>query len=144
MLFLALLSLSLTLGCKTNLEVGGVYAPTNSVGQVIYNDQGLFLADATWKFSYEAMLSVFQFERDNRIALWGISPTIKHKLDSWRPAVVDIRKRWAESRHLYKQNPTPAGLSTLQGILSELNRLLPVVQAQIDPAVHALVVKPQP
>lgn len=137
-------SLSLT-ACKTpRLEPGGVYAPTNSVGQVIYNDIGLALADASWKLAYETVLGVMEFERENRQALWDISPDIKRSLDSIRPTVVDIRLRWNQARQIYEANPTPAGLTTLQTIMSEIERLVPVVQAQLTPAKAQLGINPNP
>lgn len=129
-------------GCKTpRLEVGGVYAPTNSVGEVIYNDIGLALADTAYKFSYETVLAAFQFERDNRQAIWELSSTVKRDLDQLRPKVVEIDRRWAAARRVYKANPTPAGLSTLQTILSEINRIVPAVQAKIAPVYTQLTIK---
>lgn len=126
-------------GCKTpRLEPGGAYAPTNEVGTVIYNDVGLAVADAAYKFTYETTLSVFRFERDHRAELWALSPKVKQELDRLRPQVVDVNKRWALARSAYKANPTPAGLSTLQTILSELQRLLPAAQSQLNQATAQL------
>lgn len=131
----------LACGCKTaTLEPGGPYAPTNSVGQVLYNDAGLALADASYKMAYDTMFAVFKLERDNRQAIWDISPTVKRALDGIRPQVVEIDRRWAAARKLYKAAPTPAGLSTLQTILAEIQRLLPVVQDQLVP-VNATLTK---
>src|SRR5688572_24732666 len=122
-LFLAPLTFT---GCKSapKLEAGGVYAPTNSTGQVIYNDLGLALADSTYKLAYETISSVLKYERDNRDVLWAISPNIKRTLDNVRREGVQVDRRWAEARRAYRMNPTPAGLSTLQTILSEINRLV--------------------
>ncbi len=128
-------------GCKTTLEPGGAYAPTNSLGQVIYNDTGLALADTSYKLAYETTLAVFRFERQNRAALWAISPEIKHTLDKARVQVQGIDRRWAEARQMYKLNPTPAGLSVLQTVLAEIQRILPIVQAQLDPVYSTLTVK---
>lgn len=130
--FLSFGAMTTLTGCKTpHLEAGGVYAPTNSTGAVVYNELGLALADASYKFTYESVRSVMKFERDNRAALWALSPDIKHALDKIRPQAVDINRRWAEARHLYKANPTPAGLSALQDILSTMERILAVAQQQI-------------
>lgn len=135
----------LTTSCKTpKLESGGPYSPTNEVGQVIYNDVGLALADASYKFAYETVLGVMEFERKNRAAIWAISPDIKKGLDAARPQVVDIDRRWAESRQLYKANPTPAGLNTIQQILAEMKRILPIIQKQIDPVYNTLTKTPNP
>jgi hypothetical protein len=136
-------SLTFATGCKTaKLEPGGVYAPTNAVGQVVYNNAGLALADASYMFAYETIQGVFKFERDNRLQIWAISPSVKHSLDDIRPDVVAIDRRWAEARKLYKANPTPAGLSVVQSIISEIERLLPVVQQQLEPVYKNLTNQP--
>ena len=134
-------------GCKTpRLEPGGAYAPTNSVGAVLYNDLGLALADSSYKFAYETTLGVLKFEKDNRANLFALSPKIaldvKHALDKVRAQVWEIDKRWAMARKAYRAAPTPAGLSALQTILTEITRLLPVVQSQITP-VYATVETPK-
>ena len=130
------------LGCNTaKLQEGGVYAPTNAVGQVIYNDLGLALADATYKLTYTAILDIFKFERDNRKIIWDLSPEVKKSLDIARPQVVAINRRWAASRKVYRQNPTPSGLNDLQLIMAEINRILPVVQANIEPVKNKIVIK---
>lgn len=121
-----------TPGCKTStLEPGGAYSPTNAVGEVVHNDIGLAMSDASYKFAYESALTVFQFEKDNRAALWAVSPEIKHTLDKARPVVVDINVRWAVARRSYRQNPTPASADALTAIVSEMQRLLPAVQSAI-------------
>lgn len=132
--FAVILALSaiVNTGCKTpSLEVGGPYAPADTNGVVIYSDVGLALADTTYQFAYETILSVMKFERDNRLAIWEISPNVKRTLDKARPQVVDIDKRWVTARRAYKLNPTPAGLSTLQTILAEIQRLVPVIESQL-------------
>lgn len=128
-------------GCKTQLEPGGGYAPTNSAGEVVYEDNGLFLADAAYRFAYETIGSVFKFERDNREEIWALTPKVKEELDKLRAKANEIDRRWAFARQAYRQNPTPAGLSTLQTILSEIQRLLPTVQSQLAP-VYEKVAKP--
>lgn len=122
-------------GCRTapKLEPGGVYAPTNDVGQVIYNDIGLALADASYKFAYETVTAVLRFEREHRAEIFKLTPDVKHALDAVRPKVVEVDRRWAVARQAYRANPTPAGLSTLQTILSEVQRLVPAVQAELQP-----------
>jgi len=125
--------LTLGFGCKTNLEPGGAYAPTNELGQVIHSDTELALADASYKLAYETSLAVFKFEKDNRVAIWNISPNVKHALDKARVQVQEIDKRWATARKAYRQSPTPEGISGLREILLEINRLLPIIQQQIAP-----------
>ena len=128
----------LDMGCKTSqLEPGGAYAPTNAAGVVLYNDVGLALADASYKFAYETALAVMRFERDNRAAIAAISPSIgasvKTEMDKMRTQVWAVDVRWAKARQAYKLSPTPAGLTTLQTVLSEIQRLVPVVQSQLAP-----------
>ena len=135
--------ISITTGCKTpSLETGGVYAPTNSSGQVLYNDIGLILADSSYKFAYESVLAAFAFERNNRQVIWYISPDVKHGLDVLRPQVVAIDLKWVNARLAYKANPTPAGLSVLQTVLAEIQRIVPVIQAQINPVYSKLTNNP--
>lgn len=129
-------------GCKTStLEPGGVYAPTNAAGEVIFDDRGLALADATYKLTYESALSVLAYERNNRVAIWALSPEVKRAFDKVRPVVVDINLRWAKARQAYKKNPTPEGLSLMQEIMGEIDRLLPALQTQIDPVKKTLLKK---
>lgn len=140
---LAVVTILFTSSCKTpKLESGGPYSPTNSTGQVIYNDIGLALADASYKFAYETTLDVMRFERNNRAAIWAISPDVKRKLDLIRPQVAEIDRRWAAARRDYRLNPTPAGLSVIQTVLAEMQRVLPIVQKQIQPVYTSLTTKP--
>lgn len=138
LLSIALL-LTVILGCKApTLEPGGVYAPTNGVGHVMYNDLGLALADATYKLYYESALAVFEFERNNRLQIWSVSPKVKQELDRVRLQVQEVDLRWAKARKLYRQNPTPAGLSTIQTILAEIQRLAVVAQDQMKPVSETI------
>lgn len=126
-------------GCKNhtvNLEKGGAYAQTNQPTQ-----QELFIADEAYKLAYTTVQGVFKFEKDNRAMIKSISPEIKKDLDKARPIAVDIDKRWANARFLYKQAPTPQGLSTIQGILQEAQVLIPIVQEAIAPVYSNLVKK---
>lgn len=126
-------------GCKNQTaQPGGAYAPTNSAGQVIYDDTNLALADASYKLAYTSIQTVFAFERDNRTAIYKLTPSVKEALDKVRPTVVDIDLRWATARRAYRLNPTPEGLSTINSILSEIARIVPAVQAQNVPLVNAL------
>ncbi len=144
-IFLLLLAVSLT-GCRSshvNLQPGGAYYPTvtNSAGTVTalsQPEQALFVADAAYKLAYDTVFAVFKFERDNRAALLNTAPQIKPGLDKLRLKFVSIDKRWAIARKAYKANPTPAGLNTIQSILFEIHRLIPVVQTEIVPAYDVL------
>lgn len=127
-------------GCKgPQFETGGAYASittTNAAGDVLAvtaPEAGLYVADAAYKLAYDTVFGVMKFERDNRAELQKISPSIKDALDDIRPKVVEIERRWALARQAYKLNPTPAGLSTVQRIIAEIQRLVPVAQAELNP-----------
>ena len=143
-LVMAMLIATLALpACKTaRLEPGGVYAPTNELGQVVYADTGLALADASYQLAYDTVSAVLKFERDNRATIWALSPEVKKALDKVREQGNALNLRWAEARYLYKQNPTPAGLTALQTILAEIQRLVPVAQQQLAPVTSTLTQQP--
>ncbi len=124
-------------GCHhtPTLQPGGAYAPAivaNGVTNATSAPEiGLYLADASYKLSYDLVFGALTFERDNRAELAVKLPTLKANLDKIRPVVWDIDQRWAIARQIYKANPTAAGLTTLQTILAEIARLVPVVQAEL-------------
>lgn len=131
------------IGCKApKLEAGGVYAPTNTLGQVTVNELPLALVDASYKFAYETVLSPLRFEKEHRAEIYALSPTVgaavKAKLDDIRAEVWKIDVRWALARKAYRSSPTPAGLTTLQTILAEVERLIPVAQSQLAPVYGEL------
>lgn len=129
MLLLSTLILTLVDGCKStpNLEMGGAYAPVNAQAQ-----PDLFIADSAYKLAYDTVDGVFKFERDNRAALQKISPGIKAGLDKIRPIAWKIDQRWCTARQAYVATPGAGSLSTLQGILAEMQRLIPAAQALIS------------
>ncbi len=155
-LLVAVACLSLT-ACNNspNLEPGGSYAPTitnsttNSEGVVTTNvypaispQQVLFATDAAYRFAYETAIGVFEFEKENRAIIEAVAPKVVEALDIARDAVWDIDQRWAKARKAYKANPTPARLDTIQTILAELQRILPTIQAELNPYLQSLA-KPQ-
>lgn len=136
-----------TSACRIpSLEPGGAYAPTNTVGAVVYSDVELALVDASHKFAYETIDSVFAFEKSHREQVKAISPEVylqvKHAMDDARKKAWEVEKRWATARKIYMDNPTPEGLTTVQQILAEFQRLLPVIQSQLTP-VNALLTAPK-
>jgi hypothetical protein len=138
LLISALLIAGMEAGCTTQLENGGAYAPgTNSASGVFVPtqapDPALYVADASYRLAYDAIDGVLKFERDNRAEVAKLSPKVKPALDAIRPTVKDIDHRWALARAAYKVNPIPANLSTLQNVLAEIQRLVPVVQSQLLP-----------
>src|SRR5262245_2666148 len=124
--FTALLSLSVGLlaGCVgKRLEPGGAYAPggfvvttnTGGVGETNFMptaqaDMAFYVADSSYDLAYSIIDGAFKFERDNRAALWRVSPSIKHTLDEIRPKALEIHKRWAAARQAYIANPVATGL----------------------------------
>lgn len=131
-------------GCKTSLEQGGAYAPvtTNLDGTVTPTqapDLSLALLDQTYKTVYSTVLNICNLERDNRAALWALEPGIKKSLDQIRPVIVEVDLKWARSRQAYLANPTPAGLTQLETVLAQLDRILPIVQEQLRIATEAQI-----
>jgi hypothetical protein len=128
MLALALLASAPLSGCKSTLEPGGAYAPTTTDAQGVVTasqapDKAFYIVDSTFALAYDTIQSVFKYERDNRVALFQISPDIKHSLDSIRPAVTDGVRKYTEARAVYKANPTPAGLDALHAALAKIQQL---------------------
>lgn len=140
-LFLTLMlgALSLSAGCKggPNLELGGAYAPAtnNAAGVLVASappEKILFLVDASYRFAYDAVDEVLLAERNNRAQFRAVSPKIKAALDKVRPVVVDIDHRWALARAAYQNSPTPENLTSIRGILQEMQNLVPVVLSQMN------------
>lgn len=118
--------------CKTKLAQGGAYAPgtwtTNADNSTTFApsqaaDPVFYQVDAAFNLAYSAIDGVFNFERDNRAYLWSVSHNIKHVLDDIRPKALDASQRFLKARRIYLSNPTPAGLSNLQTILTEIQSL---------------------
>lgn len=128
MLLLCLVPFFVAATCNHRLEPGGAYAPTgtNTAGQVIATqnpDVAFFTVDAAYDLAYSAADTAFSFEKRNRDMLWKVSPSIKKSLDKIRPQADAVRIAYAKARFEYKSNPTPAGLSNLQTILSQMKSL---------------------
>jgi hypothetical protein len=140
--------LFITAGCHSpQLQAGGAYAPsivtTNADGSTVTSpgtpETALFIADSSFKLAYDAIDGVFKFEMDNRADLAAKFPQLRPALDKLRPQVWKICKRWAIARQVYKANPTPAGLSQVQTILADIERLVPVAQAELSANVTATI-----
>lgn len=119
-------------GCRKTLEPGGAYAPatftTNASGAITTNitvlpDLAFYTTDAGFRAAYSTVDAVFSWERDNRLFLWGVSPSIKHGLDAIRPTAVQVVKDYTAAREAYKASPTPAGLDTLRTVLAKMQQL---------------------
>lgn len=144
---LTIAPIALWTGCKSTLAPGGAYAPGNFVvatdpsGVTTTNftatgvsDKAFFAVDSAYDFAYSTIDAAFTFERENRLALWKLSPDIKHTLDKIRLQAWDANVRYFRARQQYLSNPVPAGLSTLQSTLAELQNLAAAVQIAIAPA----------
>jgi len=124
------LGLALALGCSSaRLESGGAYAPavtaaaTNGVGQVAAPDIEFYNVDALYQFAWHAANAAFDFEYQNRMALFSISPEVKRELDKIRPLAVKANREYLAARTGYLQNPTPAGLDTLGTLEAKLMQI---------------------
>lgn len=144
-LFIAALIITLVACHTPQLAPGGAYsgstlATNATTGSVSTNttgvaDPALFVADSAYKLAYDAIDGVLLFELNNRALLKTSFPGIKPALDNIRPTLVDIDRRWSAARKVYKSLPTPANLSTLQGILAEIQDIVPIAQAAMAPAL---------
>lgn len=117
-------------GCKnTNarLEPGGAYT-------VPAPDYAFYAIDASYDLAYSSIDAAFKFEYDNRAYLFGISPQIKHTLDSIRPQAADANKQYLLARAAYISNPTPAGLTGLQAILTKVQQFASAIAAILPKA----------
>lgn len=122
-----LLSLSLLfVGCNGTLEKGGAYAP---VGQKA--DMTFYTIDSAFCLAYAAVDGAFKFERENRKALWAISPKIKRDLDYIRPDAAKVVLRYAAARRAYLSNPVPDNLTELQSTLALAQRISAAALAAI-------------
>lgn len=143
-LVIACLILPVLTGCKTRLAQGGAYAPgtttitTDLNGVTSTNfvataapDKAFYLVDADYDLAYATLDAAFTFEKENRDALWKVSPEIKHTLDSIRPQAWIVNLQWAAARKVYAANPIPAGLSNLQTYLAQIKNLATAAQAAI-------------
>lgn len=128
---LSVLAVFFLVACNSpRLEPGGAYAPTNSVGQAsAAPDLVFYQVDSAFDLAFAVVQGAFKFEYDNRQFLWGLSPKIKHTLDDIRPQTVKAVQEYFVAREAYMANPTPPGLTTLQAILANMQRLADTARA---------------
>lgn len=105
-------------GCNSTLEKDGAYATAGALP-----DKAFYVADAAFGLTYSAIDAAFTFEKNNRVALFRLSPEIKHGLDKIRPTAKLIVIDYANAREAYLKSPTPAGLSLLNTILAKAQQL---------------------
>jgi hypothetical protein len=119
-------------GCKSTPAPGGFYAPTNALGQAASApDKAFYVADGSFATAYAALDATFTFERENRTALWKVSPSIKHALDDLRPKAVEARNIYIAARQAYLANPVPANLTALKTALTRVQQLSAAVVAAL-------------
>lgn len=124
---LAVLALGLILtACKSTLEPGGAYAPTNAVP-----DKAFYITDGAFMIAAGTLDTAFKFEQQNRLTLWKLSPQIKHTLDKIRPDAAQAVLAYKATREAYKANPTPTGLDILNTVLAKLNQLSTAASAAV-------------
>lgn len=129
-------------GCKSHLEQGGAYNPsvTNvATGEVTSAPKDvLYTLDASYKFAYGVVAGGLKLEMDNRESVAALSPEVKPALDKVRNVVWEIDQKWATARKAYKDNPNEEGLANLKGVLSELEKIVPIVQDALTPYIQKL------
>jgi hypothetical protein len=124
-------------GCVHRLEPGGAYAPTSTnvlTGAVTPTqaaDYPFFVTDTAFDFAFTAFTAASNAEINNRAFLFSVAPQIKHTLDKIRPQAWDAVKRYILARGVYLEHPTPAGLSELQTILTEVQNVSVAAQAAL-------------
>lgn len=127
-------------GCKSNkLAAGGAYAPANPVvtdGATNWvataaPDPVFYSTDLAFDFAYTLVDTAFTFEKNNRQLLWSLSPEIKQTLDKLRPQAAAVVNAYTAARKRYIANPTPAGLSQLTTLLSQIQNLSAAAQAAL-------------
>lgn len=99
-------------------EPGGAYANTDTTAAT----PELYASDAAFDLAYRALDVTFKYERDNRAALWAISPKIKHSLDGLRESATQVWLDYAVARKAYLATPTTANLSALQTVLGKMQQ----------------------
>jgi len=114
-------------GCsRTTLEPGSPYSVEGQAADV-----GFYATDAAFELAVSAFTTVTDFEKNNRQALWNISPEIKHGLDKARPEAKAVTLAYARARRAYVTYPTPAGLSTLDTVLGRMQQLAAAAQTAL-------------
>ena len=125
---LALCAITILTGCQTKLASGGAYAPTAADGTAA-PDLVFYQTDSAFDLVHAVFDFAFKAERENRAYLWKLSPNIKHTLDKLRPDALKVVADYTIAREAYQANPSPPGLSTLQGLLARAKQISAAVSA---------------
>jgi len=91
---------------------------------------GALFRGCAYKTAYDLVDGAFKFEMDNRVQLQSCRHPSKRNWTKIRPVAWDIDQRWALARKSYVSNPTPAGLTALQTIFADLQKLVAVAVQQ--------------
>jgi len=83
----------------------------------------LYAMDSGFDLTYEAVDLVFKYEKDNRMALWAVSPRIKHEVDKLRVQASQVWLDYAVARQAYLSTPIPANLSALKVAVVKLQQI---------------------
>lgn len=117
------LMLLLVCGCGLlrgdKFEPGGAYAKTETSAAM----PDLYVTDAAFDLAFKSLDTTFKFERDNRAALWVISPKIKHALDGLRVEASQVWLDYAAARQAYLSVPIAANLDTVRLALAKLQQI---------------------
>jgi len=143
-LLLGMLAIGFT-GCKqSQLEQGGAYSPgitsyvTNADSTVSTNftataapDLAFYAVDSSFDLAYTTADAAFSIERKNRAFLWKISPQIKKTCDQLRPQFWSYVGKYTAARDVYKSNPSPPNLTTLQTLYNQVKATADAVTAAV-------------
>ena len=123
-------------GCQSGrLESGGAYSPlvTNTIAGTnavtAQPDMAFYIADAAYQTAWKIINAAFDFEYNNRAALWKLSPQIKLGLDGIRPDAVKANADYLRARAAYMANPVAPNLDVLQSVLAKLQQLSTTAQS---------------
>jgi len=100
-------------------EPGGAYVSTDTSAAM----PELYAMDSGFDLTYEAVDLVFKYEKDNRMALWAVSPRIKHEVDKLRVQASQVWLDYAVARQAYLSTPIPANLSALKVAVVKLQQI---------------------
>lgn len=148
---IALLALILTVGAflgsgcgsvKSRLVPGGAYNPvtTNAAGVVLYRpDPAYFLADLSFKTTWNTLDAAFSFEKDNRVFLDPLFPKLHSQMNVARAKATRIWLNYAKARVEYLKVPTASNLNQLQLQLTQLKAVLKSISPAFEEAKQKVI-----
>jgi outer membrane PBP1 activator LpoA protein len=118
-LFAAVLLSGCALFSPDKFEPGGAYAKSETLAAM----PELYATDAAFDIAWRACDIAFLYEKNNRAALWQLSPKIKKRTDEIRVEASQVWLDYAVARQAYLSNPIQANLAALQSSLARLQQL---------------------